>query len=274
MYLNTFNNVESLYEHRVSWVISSGNGGEENEYVSSPGNAYNVITVGAIDDHGTVGASDDTFCDFSSYKTGSAMPSKPDVVAPGVLVPDVIEGTSFSAPYVTGMIAQMMSFCPTYKYRPDAIKAAVVASCNRKTTNESINCIIDKEGSGVINAINAANSISNMSIQKTCYTTTDSSISFDFYPLTTGTKTIAISWLKRNTASGSSSSISGPSLTDLDLYIYDYNGNCVGKSVSVFNSVEMIRFNATTINKYTVVIRRPNSGSTTTELISLAHVRD
>ena len=180
-----------VFYHGISFVKSSGNGGNQNQYVTRPGDAYNVITVGAINEHNTVRTDDDTLYEKSSYKTGSGMPMKPDVVAPGA------EGTSFAAPHVTGMIAQMMSFCPSLKFRPDAIKAAVVASCDRKTTNESINSITNKEGSGVVNAINAANSISNVLIQKTYYYTNESSFSFDFYPLTTGTKTIAIAWLKK-----------------------------------------------------------------------------
>lgn len=261
-----------VYQHSVSWVKSAGNVAiGKSEYVTSPGNAYNVITVGAIDDNGTVRKDDDTFCyDFSLYKTGSGMPSKPDVVAPGA------EGTSYAAPHVTGMIAQMMSFCPTLKTFPDAIKAAVVASCDRKTTGESMSSITNKEGSGVVNAINAANSISNVLVQKTHYLTSDSSISFDFYPLTTGTKTIAIAWLKNTVVTGTHTSPSGfvnASLVDFDLYVYDYNGNYVCGSASFYNSVEMVRFNATTINKYTVTIKRRGDGKTY-ERISLAHVRD
>ncbi len=258
-------------QHCVGWVKSAGNGGEYNEYVTSPGNAYNVITVGAIDEHGTVRTDDDTFCDdFSLYKTGYGMPSKPDVVAPGA------EGTSFAAPHVTGMIAQMLSFCPTLKAQPETIKAVVIASCDRKTTGESMSSITNKEGSGVVNAINAANSISNVLVQKTYYLTSGSSISFDFYPLTTGTKTIAIAWLKSTGVRGTHTSPSGFSdipLADFDLYVYDYNGKCVGGSISSSNPVEMVRFNAETINKYTVKIKRYDKGDSY-ERITLAHVRD
>lgn len=186
----------------------------------------------------------------------------------------VSNGTSVAAAYVTGMIAQMMSFCPTLKFRPDAIKAAVIASCDRKTSGESINGMTNKEGSGVVNALNAANSISNVSVQGTYYSTSNDTITFDFYPLTTGTKTIAIAWLKRNTGSGTNhTSVKDTPFVDFDLYIKDINGNTVYYSNSLYNSVEMVRFNTTTTNKYTVVIKRFKTGSSI-EKISLAHVRD
>lgn len=263
-------------QHNVSWVQTPGNSGPS-AYVCSPGNAYNVITVGAIDDRGTVGTSDDIYYTSTNYKTGSGMPSKPDVLAPGVGFSvtggKTLDGTSFAAPHVTGLIAQIMSFNPTLKMRPDVIKAVIMASCNRKTTGESMNSITNKEGAGVINAINAANSISNVSAQQTYYTTTASSISFNFYPLSTGTKTIAISWLKRNTGSGTNhTNISNPALTDFDLKVYDSSGNLVASSISANNSVELVRFNATTTSKYTVTITR-FTNNTTSERIALAHVR-
>lgn len=68
-------------------------------------------------------------------------------------------------------------------------------------------------------------------------------------------------------------SLSGPSFANFDLYVYNYNGEIVMSSTSSYNSIELIRFNATTTSKYTVEIKRKDSGSTT-ERISLAHVRD
>lgn len=265
-----------VYQHGVSWVKSAGNDGP-NSYVTSPGNAYNVITVGGIDDNGTIATDDDIFCVDSCWKTGSQMPSKPDVVAPAegfsVTGGSTRGGTSFAAAYVTGMIAQMMSFCPTLKFRPDAIKAAVVASCDRKTSGEDLSKITDKEGSGVVNAINAANAISNVLTQKTYYDTSDQTITFDFYPLTTGTKTIAIAWLKDTKGSGTKDlSITDKLLVNFDLLVYDSNGQVVASSTSKYNSVEMVRFYAATTNKYTVKIQRVTSG-TSPEKISLAHVR-
>lgn len=265
-----------VYQHGVTWVSAAGNC-EAGPYVVSPGNAYNVITVGGIDDHGTITTVDDTFFEQSSCQTGVGMPSKPDVVAPATGFSlsggTIKDGTSFAAPYVTGMVAQIMSFCPTLKFRPDAIKAAVVASCDRKTSGESISCITNKEGSGVVNAKNAANSLSNVLTQNTYHTTSDQTITFDFYPLTTGTKTIAITWLKQNTGMGTNhEAIADNTFSNFDLFVYDSNGRLVASSTSSYNSVEMVRFNAATTGKYTVKIRKI-TGGTTTEKISLAHVR-
>lgn len=265
----------------VSWVKSAGNGGER-MYVTSPGNAYNVITVGGIDINGTAATGDDIYFKDTNIRTDDNMPSKPEVAAPAGYFwrPDGIRdaGTSYAAPYVTGMVAQMMSCCPTLKLRPDAIKAAVVASCDRKTASSRLDVMTGGEGYGVVNAVNAVNSISNVLTQNTFdikydYNKNDNKNTFDFYPLTTGTKTIAIAWLKLNKQANTNHIVtSEETFANFDLYVYDSNGQEVASSESDCNSVEMVRFNATTTNKYTVKIIK-KTGGTSKEKISLAHVR-
>lgn len=264
-----------VYNQHISWVKSAGNGGETT-LVTSPGNAYNVITVGGIYINGTAATGDDTYFLATNSQTMSGMPSKPEVAAPAgyfrLSGGNSDAGTSYAAPYVTGMIAQMMSCCPTLKLRPDAIKAAVVASCDRKTASSNLGGMTEGEGYGVVNAVNAVNSLSNVLTQQTCYETSDNKITFDFYPLTTGTKTIAIAWLKQNTQVNNHIVTSEETFADFNLCVYDSNGQEVASSKSDCNSVEMVRFNATTTNKYRVEIIKKTGGASK-EWISLAHVR-
>lgn len=262
-----------VYHHGVSWVNASGN--KEDKPVVTPACCYNVIAVGGIDDKGTVSTSDDTFYESSSYKTLDKMPSKPDVVAPAVGLKlsngYIGTGTSFAAPFVTGMIAQIMSYCPPLKLRPDAIKAAVVASCDRKTSSETLGEITDKEGAGVVNAFEATIIIAVMQIQKTYYETNQKTITFNFRPSGSGKKTIVISWLKKCMGIGSDhsdpSDISSYGFPNFDLYVFDSKGNEVVKSTSHYNSVEMVTFNAKADSNYIVEIRQPSASS---EKMSLA----
>ncbi|MCL2082639.1 MAG: S8 family serine peptidase [Oscillospiraceae bacterium] len=163
-------------QHNLTFVASTGNWEEDriwtgleddDPYVCSPATAYNVIAVGSFNHRNTERIADDTFSTFSCYQTLPWNANKPDVIAPGegFRVPGVTggvskKGTSYSAPMVTGVIAQLMQAKPDWKLRPDLIKAAIMASCDRKVRNiygtgESLDKLTDRQGAGIVNVRNA-----------------------------------------------------------------------------------------------------------------------
>ncbi|MEE9407795.1 MAG: S8 family serine peptidase [Polaribacter sp.] len=90
-------------------VVSAGNDGNKSwKYISAPGDASSVITVGAVDAAGAI-------ADFSSFGPSSDGRIKPEVLAQGKN-PAIIQhatgevittssGTSFSGPIMAGLIA-------------------------------------------------------------------------------------------------------------------------------------------------------------------------
>ena len=113
-------------------VVSSGNdcqGTVCRNTITSPGNSPKVITVGALDDRGTLDLQDDTI--WSKSSQGRKGLSKPDLVAEGanvisVLAPEsryaekvaneslylALSGSSLSAPMVAGAAALMLQVSP------------------------------------------------------------------------------------------------------------------------------------------------------------------
>ncbi len=117
---------QQAIEAGLTVVVSAGNEGPNPGTIATPGILPEVITVGAIDDKGTLDPGDDELTRFSSRGPTFDGLGKPDVVAPGKRifstlapsssfdVPDfpkasgayfAISGTSQATPLVSGLVA-------------------------------------------------------------------------------------------------------------------------------------------------------------------------
>lgn len=115
------------YNTQVTIIKSAGNTGDK---ITSPGCSLNSITVGSIDKNHKVS-------NFSSWDTSDNMLIKPDMVAPGgniSQIPNITgnqNGTSFSAPMVTGISALLMEEFPELKYNSSMLKTILQAGCTK-----------------------------------------------------------------------------------------------------------------------------------------------
>ncbi|MBO5091839.1 MAG: S8 family serine peptidase [Clostridia bacterium] len=130
-----------VQQYRVSIVKSSGN----DELVTPPGKAYNLITVGNMsnqtDDNGKylINAS------YSSFEEEPYLTNKPDICAFGTNVhmlyggreTNLGYGTSLAAPQVTGTIALMMEANPALIGQPHKVKAILLTSANDENVSET-----------------------------------------------------------------------------------------------------------------------------------------
>ncbi|MCL2082434.1 MAG: S8/S53 family peptidase [Oscillospiraceae bacterium] len=278
-----------INENGVSFVKSAGNVG--NGRISDPGMAYNGITVGSITDKGTLRLNDDEYSSYSSYVNLSGFASKPDVLAPGegFILPEGndsayrrgVNGTSFSAPHVTGVIAQMMTINPLVRMRPDTVKAALMATCNRKvptTPAEAMSSITNRQGAGVVNARRACYAVATGVLSSVeagvFYSDTTEAISnqeeITAVLIPDLPAVITLSWLMKHT-SGGFFPVDNPALalTDLDLEVYDSEGVLVGHSHSRTNNAEYVRFTPKSDLPYTIKVI-PHSGDDTIEKFSVA----
>ncbi|MEY2590509.1 MAG: serine protease AprX [Acidimicrobiaceae bacterium] len=164
--------VEAAWASGIVVVTSAGNTGPGNGTITSPGDDPLVITVGAIDDHRTATAADDTMTAFSAVgPTAVDGWFKPDLVASGrsvisLRVPGstidlanptarigttnfVGTGTSFSAAITSGAVAILRQRQPGWS--PDRIKGALLAGAAPGPVG---NPFVD--GFGSLNVPNAA----------------------------------------------------------------------------------------------------------------------
>jgi len=127
--------VEELWLKGIVVVVAAGNRGSAPDALFyPPANDPFVITVGASNDNGTTDRADDAQPDWSGRGSTQDGFAKPDVLAPGsrivstlavgsylaAALPDRItdgqylrlSGTSMSAPMVSGLVADMLSYQP------------------------------------------------------------------------------------------------------------------------------------------------------------------
>ena len=175
---------ETVVKNGVVVVAAAGNNGRgpdgtiRHGGVAAPGNAPSVLTVGASSHMGTIDRNDDTVATFSSRGPSAVdYTAKPDLVAPGVgieslsaadstlystrsryLLPGTVattylpylslNGTSMSAPLVTGTVALMLQANPSLT--PNAVKAILQYTAERHDGYDPLT-----EGAGFLNALGA-----------------------------------------------------------------------------------------------------------------------
>lgn len=139
--------VQQVWDAGMVVVASAGNLGDGSNTVTKPGDDPLIISVGSSDEHGTSTRDDDAIPTFVSRGPTQDGLSKPDLVAPGTRVISLRapgstvdtqfpharvgdaefrgSGTSFSAPIISGIVAQMLQADPTLT--PDQVKYGLLA---------------------------------------------------------------------------------------------------------------------------------------------------
>lgn len=164
----------------VSLICAVGNSGN---FISTPANCFNVIAVGNVNtknyDGSLVTSELYSMANTSAYNEASTtISNKPDIVAPGENIACrtsngiyAASGTSFAAPLVTGVIAQILQTDETLSEYRTRAKVILLAGADPKVISTTGNdpaystdstYIREKSGVGMVNAINAINIAENM----------------------------------------------------------------------------------------------------------------
>lgn len=151
--------------YKLAFVVSAGNAG----FITSPGKAYNAITVGNLktkEGYNLAVNPPYTISQISSTVEEDYLCNKPDIVAPGsglilptsenTLFHNTITGTSFSAPMVTGIAAKIMQSNSSAYFNINALKSYLICGAdNHQITGTSVSygALTDESGAGLVNAV-------------------------------------------------------------------------------------------------------------------------
>lgn len=271
--------------HSVHIVKSAGNvhydiNDNPIYYISSPGMAYNSITVGSINDNNTYRHDDDVIASNScSLEITGNGTNKPDLVAPGANIYTAVpidyasgltaeqqtSGTSFAAPQVTAIVAQLCQYRPALRTLQDAMKAILTASISHEDfsfdSSDVAHINYDTYGAGVVNSKDAFYTAGNgryLTADFPANTAANAERRYTLYVSPSDNKIrVSLAWLKYSTLSGTHANVSNPTdytIADLDLYILDPNGNYIDLAISDHNNVEIIDFEPNGAGNYTIVV--------------------
>ena len=257
----------------VIWANAAGNSGPSSSTISIPGDAYNCITVGAMNDHNTVGRGDDTLWYHSSRGPTNDGRIKPDVVAPGVNIvscnydwesgPDFISasGTSMAAPHVAGSVALLWAYSSSW--HPVVVKALLLNSADDLGSRGPDN----HYGLGYVNLENAWSwrsyvvvNIVSEGQDKNYYVLLNSGESFK----------VTLVWERNVEYYNSWQDYDVYPINNLDLYVYDPDGVLVGSSTKNKDNVEQVILTASKDGYYRVVVHGTDVNNVAQERFALA----
>lgn len=259
--------------HFATFVKSAGNSSSSG--VTSGGMAYNIITVGNIDDRNTLDLSDDILRHTSSYYiVNTNLAYKPDICAPGTNIsnaayPNGESGTSASAPHVVGTIALMFEARPVLRIFPEVVKSILTATVNPNSryrycvsswsTNNSVDGYA-KFGSGLLDTYNAVEAARNYNYSygslSSSYTTRTCTMNVN---APNSNIRVSLAFNKNNNVTSTHTStnyINVDPLQDLDLRVYAPDGTLAAWSITYYNNVENVEFIASQAGAYTIKINK------------------
>ena len=248
---------------RITWVNSAGNqrNKTQNTYMFfDTSTSTNAICVASND-------ADKKISCFSSYLMSDIWEHrncflKPTITAPGGSIYNIANsdttksGTSYSAPFVTGIIALLMEEFPELTYSPEIVLALITSTCTNVAGQTGV--VDEDAGFGIINYQNA----------RQAYANTDSFVSYGNLSIgdVIRTNTITVNpnsnvlvtavMLFNATYDGYGSyspSLHAPNYREVLLKVYDSSNNLVFTGTQVANFSHVTISNTSGVSKtYTI----------------------
>jgi serine protease AprX len=161
---------EHAWFNGILVVVAAGNYGPNSMYYAPADDPF-VVTVGATDSNGTVGAADDWIAPWSSFGSNPDGVTKPDVVAPGrVIVSTLAQNSQFQKVYPSRIVDGNYIWMSGTSMSTAVVSgvAALIFQAHPNWTNDQVKWVLTQtathlsvdsvsQGAGEVNAYAAVN---------------------------------------------------------------------------------------------------------------------
>jgi hypothetical protein len=232
----------------IAAAVAAGNSGPSSGTVGTPGDAFNVLTVGSLNDKNTTTQSDNAISSFSSRGPLNDGRRKPDLCAPGENItscsatwegsnPDFVtfSGTSMATPHIAGCCALLLDYAASW--RPEGLKALLLSTT--RNTSPYATTPDNTWGWGATDL--GAAFTSRATVREGTLSSSGASFSFVRMPALTAGQRSTLCWNRQVTSNGANAPVTYHSPLDLDLYVYDESDDSLhGSSTGALNTVEQV----------------------------------
>lgn len=253
---------------------SAGNQAAANAYASGKG--YNFFGVGDVLNDGDGNRCNDAIASSSSRRDPYGDREVPAIAAPGSrhdLLGSSFGGTSCATPVAASIAALLMSHNPSLRIWPEAIRAIMLATANYQRA-DGADYSTTSDGADGVGMLNAQYGRWTAGVRETTskpqFRAHDyglmgaSDFSGGFFvkswkaqTYTTNSRIrVALTWNSKVTASANGTPTSSVLDADLDLWIFDPDGNLLLTTGSSWDSsFEFVEFSPTKLGEYTIKVR-------------------
>jgi len=255
-----------VYNNPIATFLAAGNNHPlQGLDVATPAKSLNVTSIGNYDD------ANSTIHATSSYINSLIGNEKPEISFPGTNITaggHTNTGTSFASPHAAAAAADFMSAWPQFQSAPARMKALMLSA-----PREDIIGGIDKVGVGGFDYLSANGgwswwwtglngAFSYMDSQD--YLPNNGRIDVKKHLDASLSKVwISLAWLNRGTYIFNSNGNIG---MDMDLIVYDPNGNLINQSATLNNPYEMLSFDPQISGEYRFSIARTRNNDTASKI--------
>ncbi len=273
----------NVHDRHLDWIVrnsgktviaaagnEAGSCNSQTGRITSPARAFNVISVGNYDDNDTITWDDDVMDSCSSFVDPSSTNGdreKPELSASGSFITSTTDsspwvngvgsGTSYAAPMVAGAAALLMERNGNLEYRPQAVKAILMAAAGHNI--EGATRLSEYDGVGGMD-IRAAFSLVDQAWWGW------QPVTISDLPWTTG------AWLYEGqvvrgviawTSNPAGDYSTDPLDADFDMVVTAPSGSTVASSSSWDNNYEIVEFVPTVTGWYEFAFSAPRFDGTT-----------